>query len=74
MSTKESVLFINYATMLTLLDMGLTYTEIKNLSNTEIVMFSAMYASIQDFKNEQIERNAKHQQTANAHPTFPRRF
>jgi len=73
-STKESILFTHFTTTLTLLDMGLNYTEIQNLNTTEIVMLLATNASFNELKNEQMERNAKHQQAASSHPQFPRRF
>ncbi len=74
MSTKESILFAHFTTTLTLLEIGLTYTEIQNLNTTEIVMLLATNASFQELKNEQMERNAKHQQAAASHPQFPNRF
>ena len=74
MSTKESILFTHFTTTLTLLEIGLNYTEIQNLNVTEIVMLLATNASIQELKNEHIERNAKHQQAAASHPQFPSRF
>ena len=74
MSTKESILFTHFTTTLTLLEIGLNYTEIQNLNTTEIVMLLATNASFHELKNEQMERNAKHQQAATSHPQFPRRF
>jgi hypothetical protein len=56
------------------LEIGLNYTEIQNLNTTEIVMLLATNASFHELKNEQMERNAKHQQAATSHPQFPRRF
>jgi len=73
-ATKEAILYTHYVTTLALLDMGLSYTEIKNLSNTETVMLTAVQASLNEYRNEQMERNAKHQEAANAHPKFPRRY
>ena len=74
MSTKESILFTHFTTTLTLLEIGLNYTEIQNLNTTEIVMLLATNASFNELKNEQMERNAKHQEVANAHPKFPRGY
>ena len=59
MSTQESIIFTHYATMLTLLDMGLNYTEIKQLSDREANMFLAMQTALQEFKNESMEKQAK---------------
>ena len=74
MSTKESILFTHFATTLTLLEMGLSYTEVQTLSTLEINMLLATNASFHEFKNEQMERNAKHQQAASSHPTPPRGY
>ena len=74
MSTKESILYSHFATTLTLLGLGLTYTEIKNLSDTEVTMIIATHLAFEDFKGEQMERNAKHQQAASSHPKFPRGY
>ena len=69
MSTKESVLFTHFSTTLALLNLGLSYKEIKELDNTEAIMFLAMHQSLEEFKNEQMERNARHQEAARAHPS-----
>ncbi len=72
MSTKESVLFTHFATTLTLLNLGLTYNEIKKLDNTEVTMFLAMNQSFEEYKKEQMDRNARHQEAARSHPKFPK--
>ena len=73
MSTKESVLFTHFATTLTLLNLGSSYKEIKELDNTEAAMFLAMSHSLEDYKSEQMERQQRHQEAAKAHPThFPK--
>ena len=72
MSTKESVLFTHFATTLTLLNLGLTYSEIKKLDNTEVTMFLAMNQSFEEYKKEQMDRNASHQEAARSHPKFPK--
>ncbi len=72
MSTKESVLFTHFATTLTLLNLGLTYNEIKKLDNTEVTMFLAMNQSFEEYKKEQMDRNARHQEAAKSHPKFPK--
>tara|TARA_Y100000004_G_scaffold157139_1_gene182627 strand:+ start:183 stop:401 length:219 start_codon:yes stop_codon:yes gene_type:complete len=71
-STKESVLFTHFATTLTLLNLGLTYNEIKKLDNTEVTMFLAMNQSFEEYKKEQMDRNARHQEAAKSHPKFPK--
>jgi len=73
-STKESILFTHFSTALTLLEMGLTYTEIKNLSDVEVTLLLATNASFHAFKNEQMERNAMHQQAASSHPQRPKGY
>lgn len=70
MSTKESIIFSHYATVLTLLTIGLSFADIKNLSTTEATMLLATYTSIEEFKQEQMDRNAKHRQAA-SHPQYP---
>ena len=72
MATKESVLFTHFATTLTLLNLGLTYSEIKKLDNTEVTMFLAMNQSFEEYKKEQMDRNARHQEAARSHPKFPK--
>ena len=72
MSTKESVLFTHFATTLTLLNLGLNYSEIKELDNTEVTMFLAMNQSFEEYKKEQMERNQRHQQASQSHPRFPK--
>ncbi len=74
MSTKESIIYSHFATTLTLLGLGLTFTEIKNLSDTEVTMLIATHLSFEEYKGEQMERNAKHQQAAGAHPNFPKGY
>jgi hypothetical protein len=37
-------------------------------------MLIATHLSFEEYKNEQMERNAKHQQAANAHPKFPKGY
>ncbi len=74
MSTQESIIFTHYATMLTLLDMGLSYTEIKELSDREANMLLAMQTALQEFKNEGMEKQAKMQQAASSHPNPMGRF
>ena len=69
MSTKESVLFTHFSTTLALLSLGLSYKEIKELDNTEAVMFLAMNQALEEFRKEQMERNARHQEAARAQPT-----
>jgi len=73
-STQESIIFTHYATMLTLLDMGLSYTEIKELSDREANMLLAMQTALQEFKNEGMEKQAKMQQAASSHPNPMGRF
>ncbi len=74
MSTKESVLFTHFATTLTLLNLGLNYSEIKELDNTEVMMFLAMNQSFEELKKEQMERNHRHQEATQSHPKhFPKR-
>ena len=72
MSTKESVLFTHFATTLTLLNLGLTYSEIKKLDNTEVTMFLAMNQSFEEYKKEQMDSTARHQEAARSHPKFPK--
>jgi|TARA_R100000458_G_scaffold43215_1_gene41150 hypothetical protein len=60
--------------MLTLLDMGLSYTEIKELSDREANMLLAMQTALQEFKNEGMEKQAKMQQAASSHPNPMGRF
>ena len=74
MSTKESILFTHFATTLTLMEIGLNYTEIQDLSTMEATMLLAMNASFSEYKQEQLDRNAKHQQAASSHPTFPKGY
>jgi|TARA_R110000824_G_scaffold104001_4_gene246873 hypothetical protein len=69
-STKESVLFTHFATTLTLLGLGLSYKEIKELDHTEAMMFLATHQSFEEYKKEQMERNARHQEAAQSHPKF----
>lgn len=73
MSTKESILFTHFSTTLTLIEMGLSYTEVKNLSDTEVTMLLATNAAFHEYKNEQMERNSVHQQAA-SHPTHPKGY
>jgi len=69
-STKESIIFSHYATVLTLLTIGLSFADIKNLSTTEATMLLATYTSIEEYKQEQMDRNAKHRQAA-SYPQHP---
>ncbi len=74
MSTRESILYTHYATLLTLLRLGLNYTEVQDMSEAEINMMLATNAAIEEFKNETMERQSKMAQANNAHPTPPRGF
>jgi len=73
-STRESILYTHYATVLTLLRLGLSYTEIQDMSEAEINMMLATNASIEELKNETMERQQKMAQANNAHPTLPKGF
>ena len=52
MSTKESVLFTHFSTTLALLSLGLSYKEIKELDNTEAVMFLAMNQALEELEKK----------------------
>tara|TARA_Y100001951_G_C11162827_1_gene195760 strand:- start:157 stop:327 length:171 start_codon:yes stop_codon:yes gene_type:complete len=56
------------------MEIGLNYTEIQDLSTMEATMLLAMNASFSEYKQEQLDRNAKHQQAASSHPTFPKGY
>ena len=74
MSTRESILYSHYATVLTLLRLGLSYTELQDMSEAEINMMLATNASIEELKNETMERQQKMTQANNAHPKLPKGF
>ena len=67
-------MFAHYATVLTLLSMGLSLTEVKNLSSTEANLLLAMNVSVEEYKQEQMERSAKHQQASTNFPSVTRRY
>ena len=46
--------------------------KIKKLDNTEVTMFLAMNQSFEEYKKEQMDRNARHQEAARSHPKFPK--
>ena len=74
MSTRESILYTHYATMLTLFKIGLSYTEIQDMSEVDINMMLATNAAIEELKNETMERQQKMTQANNAHPKLPKGF